>query len=72
MRQWVCCHVCGCTGYHREAETNRPYACPNGCEGGRIYEDAHHDWFELLASHGAEVHEDREPSSPAVQPTLPG
>ncbi|HOB73735.1 MAG TPA: hypothetical protein PKG54_04345 [Phycisphaerae bacterium] len=64
MARWVICHLCGCTGVHRDPLTNTEYTCPNGCEGGRIYEHTHPDWFQRLVRCGAEVFEDKTPTKP--------
>ncbi|HON66544.1 MAG TPA: hypothetical protein PL151_13305 [Phycisphaerae bacterium] len=60
MRKWVLCHICGCTGFHHDPATDRDYPCPNHCDGGRVYRDAHPDWFERLVRYGATIHEDAE------------
>lgn len=62
MARWVYCHLCGCTGLHREPQTSREYPCPIGCDGGRVYEDSHQDWFARLVKNGAAVHDDAVPS----------
>lgn len=56
MSKWVYCHLCGCTGYHREPGTNEEYPCPNGCDGGRVYEQANREWFDRLVRYGARIH----------------
>lgn len=55
MSRWVTCHLCGCTGYHREPLTNEQYPCPNRCDGGRVYEDTNREWFDRLVGQGAPI-----------------
>lgn len=62
MARWVTCHLCGCTGMHRDPATNRDYVCANGCDGGRVYEHVNPKWFERLVQTGAEVFGEEEPA----------
>lgn len=55
MARWVICHMCGCTGVHRDPTTGMQYPCPNGCDGGRIYETIQPEWFIQLVKGGAEI-----------------
>jgi hypothetical protein len=57
MPKWVYCHLCGCTGYHRDPHTNQEYPCPNGCDGGRVYEHSNREWFDRLVLNGAAIHD---------------
>jgi hypothetical protein len=58
MTRWVYCHLCGCTGVHREPQTAKEYPCPNGCTGGRVYEDSDPEWFCRLVNNGARIQDE--------------
>lgn len=58
MARWLSCYLCGCTGVHRDPVTLAEFRCPNGCEGGRVYEAKNPAWFERLVACGAEVFSD--------------
>ncbi len=66
MSRWVYCHLCGCTGLHRERENTKEYPCPNGCRGGRVYEQIDPEWFVRLVNNGAGIHEDASDPQPAA------
>jgi hypothetical protein len=68
MARWVICHMCGCTGMHRDPSTGKQYPCPNGCDGGRVYEDAQPEWFKRLVERGAEIMEG--PANPQAAPAV--
>jgi hypothetical protein len=68
--RWVICHMCGCTGLQRTRMPVREYPCPNGCDGGRIYESAQPEWFQRLVENGAEIREG--PFKPRLSRPSPG
>lgn len=43
---------------HREPQSFREYPCPNGCDGGKVYETTHPEWFKKLTEAGAVIYED--------------
>lgn len=61
MSRWVYCHICGCTGLHRDHVARTEYPCPNGCDGGRVYEDSNREWFNRLVDSGAVIREETRP-----------